>query len=77
MDQTTNQLLAWLTTHLLGLLIGIVLLALALRYARPIIHRFVVTLLKAQQAAVNSGGAPAAEIQKRAATLEELFIKLV
>jgi small conductance mechanosensitive channel len=67
----------WVATHIIGLAVGIVILLLFYRFAKPIIHRFVMTILKAQQATLDGGGGPAAEVRKRAATLEELLSKLI
>jgi len=72
-----EPLIAWVTTHLLGLLIGLVLLVLTYRLAKPFIHKLVVAILRAQQATLDGGGAPAEELRKRAATLEELLNKLI
>lgn len=77
MTEVPGQLVTWVTSHALALLVGLIVLWLALRYAKPIIHRFVMTVLRAQQATASEQTAPAAEIAKRAATLEELFGKIV
>jgi small conductance mechanosensitive channel len=72
-----ESFVAWVTSHAIALLAGLVLLVIVYRYAKPLIHRFVMVLLKAQQATLDGGGAPADEVRKRAATLEELLSKLI
>jgi small-conductance mechanosensitive channel len=72
-----ESFIAWVTSHAVTLLAGLVVLVLIYRYAKPFIHRFVVTILKAQQTTLDGGGGPADEVRKRAATLEELLSKLI
>jgi moderate conductance mechanosensitive channel len=60
------------------LLLGIaVVLLLIYRFAKPVIHRIVIGLLRTQQKALTEGGAPPDELAKRATTLEALLGKLV
>jgi moderate conductance mechanosensitive channel len=72
-----ESLVTWITTHALGLVVGIVLLILVYRYAKPFTHRIVLTVLRAQQATLEGGGAPADELRKRADTLEDLFNRII
>jgi small conductance mechanosensitive channel len=72
-----ESLVTWITTHALGLVVGIVALILVYRYAKPFTHRIVVTVLRAQQATLDGGGAPAEELRKRADTLEDLLNKMI
>lgn len=72
-----SDFITWVTTHVIGLIVGLIVLVLVLRFARPIIHRFVLTILRAQQATLDGGGEPSTELRKRAATLEELLVKLI
>ena len=74
---TGDALIAWLTTHALALVVGLIVLVLIYRFAGPLIHRFVLAILKAQQATLDGGGEPADEVRKRATTLEELLSKLI
>jgi len=60
-----ESLVTWITTHAIALVVGIVVLILVYRYAKPFTHRFVVALLRAQQATLDGGGAPADELRKR------------
>src|SRR5262245_63595822 len=47
------------------------------RYARPIIHKALLGVFRAQTSALGEGTEPAEEYAKRAATLEDLFAKLI
>src|SRR6187401_707024 len=72
-----ESLVTWITTHAIALVVGIVVLILVYRYAKPFTHRFVVALLRAQQATLDGGGAPADELRKRAVTLEDLLNRII
>jgi moderate conductance mechanosensitive channel len=74
---TGDTLIAWLTTHAVALVVGLIVLVLIYRFAKPVIHRFVLAILRAQQATLDGGGEPAEEVRKRATTLEELLQKLI
>ena len=74
---SVEPLIAWVTTHLLGLLVGLVFLVLVYRLAKPLIHKLVLAILKAQRATLDGGGAPADELRKRAITLEALLNNLI
>jgi small conductance mechanosensitive channel len=52
-------------------------LFLIYRFASPAIHRLVIGTLQLQQAALPAGSAPAEELRKRAATLEEVIRRLL
>jgi small-conductance mechanosensitive channel len=73
----TTQLSEWLTANGPGLVIGAIILFVLFRLAQPAIHRGVMGLLRAQQATLPAGSAPADEVAKRAATLEDLLHKVV
>lgn len=72
-----SEFVTWAATHAIGLLVGFIVLLVLYRFAKPLIHRFVMGILQAQQATLDGGGGPAAELRKRAATLEELLSKLI
>ena len=72
-----ESLVTWITTHALGLIVGIVVLILIYRFARPMIHRIVLAVLRAQQGAIDGGGATADEVRKRADTLEDLLTRVI
>ena len=73
----TDQITTWLADHGPGLVIGAIILFVLFRLARPAIHRLVIGLLRAQESTLPAGSAPAEEVAKRAATLEDLLHKLV
>src|SRR5262245_19502002 len=57
---------------------GFAIAALLLfRFALPIIHKALLGVFRAQQSALGEGTEPAEEYAKRAATLEDLFAKLL
>jgi small conductance mechanosensitive channel len=57
---------------------GFAIAALLLfRFARPLIHKALLGVFRAQQSALGEGTEPAEEYAKRAATLEDLFAKLI
>jgi small conductance mechanosensitive channel len=72
-----DSLINWATTNLLALLVGLVVLILVYRYAKPLMKRAVLAVLKAQQATLDAGGENAEEVRKRAATLEDLLARLI
>lgn len=75
-QQQADQLVSWLSGNWLGIAILALGLFLVWRYARPFVHRMVLGLLGAQERAMPTG-APEEEIAKRAATLEDLFNRLI
>lgn len=71
-------MLEWLESHGLALVFWAVVLFLIYHFARPLIHRLLVGLFKAQQAALGTEEpGQAAELDKRVRTLEELLSKLL
>lgn len=72
----TEQLVGWLSGHWLTILIIAVGLFVVWRFARPLIHRGVISLLDAQERAMPTGSPPE-ELVKRAATLEDLANRLI
>lgn len=71
-----NESIVWLLTRGLTLLIGIAVLLVIYRGARSAVHRLVPGLLHAQAAAVSGEATTSDEIDKRAATLEDLLDNL-
>ena len=67
----------WLTENALPLLIAVVVLFLVYRWARPAIHRVLVRVMHAQQADLADDPALLAETDRRVATLEDLFAKIL
>ncbi len=74
--QSTEDAVAWLSGHWLGLFILALCVFLIWRWARPVIHRLVMRTLRAQERAMPTG-APEDELAKRAATIEDLANSLV
>jgi small-conductance mechanosensitive channel len=73
----SQSLTAWLTDHALPLLIAAVVLFVVYRWARPAIHRVLVRVMHAQQAELSGDAALAEETDRRVATLEDLFAKIL
>ena len=74
--QQADQLATWLSVNWVGFAIVVVGLVLVWRFARPLVHRTVMGILGAQER-VMPRGSPEDEISKRAATLEDLFSRLI
>jgi small conductance mechanosensitive channel len=74
---TLSDLTDWLVTDGIRLLVAAAILFLVYRFATPAIHRVVVGTLQLQQTALPAGSAPAEELGKRAATLEEVIRRLL
>jgi small-conductance mechanosensitive channel len=68
-------MVAWLEAHGLAILFWAVLLLLVYRFARPLIHRLLVGVFRAQAATLGSEQAQQAELTKRVTTLEDLLSK--
>ena len=65
----------WFEAHGLALLFWAVLLLLVYRFARPLIHRLLVGVFRAQEATLGSEDAQKTELDKRVKTLEDLLSK--
>jgi moderate conductance mechanosensitive channel len=65
----------WFEAHGLALLFWAVLLLLVYRFARPLIHRLLVGIFRAQEATLGTDEAQKTELTKRVRTLEELLSK--
>ncbi|HYI21929.1 MAG TPA: mechanosensitive ion channel domain-containing protein [Candidatus Limnocylindrales bacterium] len=74
---TADTLIAWVSTNAIALLVGLIVLVVIYRFALPLMHRFVLAVLRAQQVTLEQGGAPADEVRKRAATLEDVLARLI
>lgn len=72
----TDELAGWLSSNWLGVFIVAIGLFLVWRFARPFVHRTVMSVLGAHERAMPTGS-PDEEIAKRAATLEDLFNRLI
>jgi small-conductance mechanosensitive channel len=71
-DQT-NALVDWLSTNGIALAVVAIALLLGYRWARPAIHRMLVHVFRAQAAALADDRGRSAEVEKRAATVEDLL----
>ena len=74
--QQADQLASWLSVNWIGFAIVVLGLVLVWLFARPLVHRTVMGILGAQERAMPKGS-PEDEIRKRAATLEDLFSRLI
>lgn len=63
----------WLEAHGLAFLFWAILLLLVYRFARPLIHRLLVGVFRAQAATLGSEEAQKTELDKRVKTLEDLL----
>jgi moderate conductance mechanosensitive channel len=71
----TTELIPWLSTHALPLLIAAVVLLLLYRWARPALHRLLVGMMRRQSDELDP--ALLAEADRRVVTLEDLFAKVL
>ncbi len=72
-----NELLGWILSHGLALVVGGLILFALYRFAVRMTHRVVVGLLQVQSATLQAGSDPAEEQRKRAETLEVVLGKLI
>lgn len=68
-------MVAWFEAHGLAVLFWAVLLLVVYRFARPLIHRLLVGVFRAQEATLGSEDAQKTELTKRVRTLEDLLSK--
>ncbi len=74
---TPDTLVTWVSANAITLVVGLVVLVVIYRFALPLMHRFVLAVLRAQHATLEQGGAPADEVRKRAATLEDVLARII
>jgi small-conductance mechanosensitive channel len=72
-----NEVIRWIVTHGLALLIGGVVILFAYRLAVRAVHRIVPSVLQAQASHLPADSAVSAELDKRIATIEDLSIRLL
>ena len=72
-----NELIRWIVTHGLALLIGGLVILIAYRLAVSAVHRIVPSVLQAQAAHLPADSSVSAEVDKRIATIEDLSIRLL
>ena len=72
-----NEIVRWVVSRGLSLLIGGAVILLLYRVGVSAVHRFVPSVLRAQAAHLPAGSTPGAEVDKRIATIEDLLIRLL
>lgn len=70
-------LVTWLSGHAVSLVLISVALLFLMRGAKPLIHRILVGIFRAQQLAVGDQPVHRAETERRVATIEDLLLKTV
>jgi moderate conductance mechanosensitive channel len=73
----SQSLVAWLQDHALALLFWGVVLLLIYRLARPIVHRVLLRIVRPPAEVGTIGIDGRLEVEKRVATLEDLFAKII
>ena len=71
------EIVRWIATHGIALLIGGVVILFAYRLAVSAVHRIVPSVLQAQASHLPADSSVSAEVDKRIATLEDLSLRLV
>jgi len=72
-----DEAIRWVAAHSIELIVGLIVLFVIYRFAKPFTHRAVLTVVNAQQRTLESGGPPAEELHKRAATLEAILNRVI
>lgn len=72
-----NSLVSWLSGNAVSLVLISLAALFVLRGARPLVHRLLLGAFRAQQLAVGDQPVHRAETERRAATIEDLLLKLV
>jgi len=72
-----QTLVAWFRDHAVGLVFWGVVLVLVFRYARPVVHRVLLRVVRPPTIAGDLPVDGTIEVEKRVATLEDLFAKLI
>ncbi len=73
----TQTLTTWLADHAFALVFWGVVLFIVYRSARPFVHRVLLRVVKPPMSVGDLGITGEAEVEKRVATLEDLFAKLI
>ena len=68
-------MLDWLQSHGLAIAFWAIVLFVAYRYSRPLIHRLLMGLMRAQEADLVSDEAQRHELEKRVKTLERAIAR--
>lgn len=70
-------MLQWLEAHGLAVLFWAILLLLVFRFAKPLIHRLLLGMFRAQEVALGSDDSQRNEVEKRVRTLEDMLAMLL
>jgi small-conductance mechanosensitive channel len=73
----SGELVAWLSSHGIALLLAAIALLFAYHWARPAIHRLLVGVMEAQAKTLGTDPGRTAEVEKRVATMEDLLVKVL
>ena len=73
----SQSLVTWLQDHALSLVFWGVVLLVVYRLARPAVHKVLLRVIQPPTIAGDAGPDAAVEVEKRVATLEDLFAKLI
>jgi small-conductance mechanosensitive channel len=77
LTQQTSALIDWLSTNGIVLAVAAIVLFLVYRWARPAIHRVLVSVMHAQSVTLGEGADRRSEIDRRVATIEDLLAKVL
>src|SRR4249919_1447454 len=72
-----NEIIRWVVSRALALLIGSFVLLVLYRVAVRTVHRVVPSVLHAQAAHLPSGSSPSLEVDKRIVTIDDLITRLL
>ncbi len=72
-----NEIVRWVVSHGISLLIGVVVILLTYRLAIRTVHRAVPSLLHAQATHLPDGSARGVELDKRIVTIDDLMTRLL
>ena len=77
MNESLQGLIGWLSTNGVPLAIGIIVIFLVYRWARPAIHSVLVRVMRAQAESVEGDPLASSQVDKRIATIEDLVGRLL
>jgi moderate conductance mechanosensitive channel len=77
MSEQTSAVVDWLSTNGVVLAVAAIVLFLVYRWARPAIHRVLVSVMHAQAVTLGEGADRQSETDRRVATIEDLLAKVL
>jgi moderate conductance mechanosensitive channel len=77
LTEQTNALIGWLSANGVTLAVVAIVLFLLYRWARPAVHRLLVSIVQKQAETLGDDGARRIEIDKRVTTLEDVVAKVL